>query len=160
MRPSDLPHLIRRFFRSLRPAPAAPEEQRQVAALLTTEEAAVFWSQPRPDVRHALGCLDRLRSGGPARPELERAVLLHDIGKRRSGLGTLGRSLASGLAIVRLPRTGRMQRYLDHGDIGADELEALGAGSVEAAFARHHHAARPDIVDPADWDRLVAADAE
>jgi hypothetical protein len=160
MRLSDLPHLVRRFFGSLGAGAATPAEQRAVAALLTTDEAAVFWAQPRPDVRHALDSLARLRGEGPAEPALERAVLLHDVGKRHSGLGILGRSLASGLAILHLPRSERMRRYLDHGELGAAELEALGAGALEVAFARHHHGARPDGTDPGRWERLVAADAE
>ena len=160
MRLSDLPHLVKRFFGSLTARPATPREQRDVADLLTTAEADVFWAQPRPDIRHALESLARLRSGGPTRRELERAVLLHDVGKRHSGLGTLGRSLASGLSLLRLPRSPRMRRYLDHGAAGAVELERLGAETLVVAFARHHHGTAPPDVDPDDWKRLSAADAE
>lgn len=160
MRPGDLPHLVRRFFGSLRPAPATPDEQETVAGLLWPDEAAAFWAQPKPDVRHALDSLGRLHAAGPTRPALERAVLLHDLGKRRSGLGTVGRSMASVLRMLRLPVTPRMRRYLDHGEIGARELEALEAGPLEVAFARHHHIGRPEAVDPAEWHRLVSADDE
>ena len=140
--------------------PATPDEQREVAALLTTEEAALFWGQPTVDVRHALDTLARLRDMPGGHPALERAALLHDVGKRHSGLGTVGRSLASGLALFRLPRSRRMRMYLDHGAIGAAELESLDAGALEVAFARHHHDAPPADVDPAEWAALVAADHE
>lgn len=160
MRFSDLPHLLRRFFGSLRARPATPVEQLEVADLLSAGEAAVFWAQPRPDVRHALDSLGRLRGQGPVSPQMERAVLLHDVGKRHSGLGTIGRSIASGLQMLHLPRTTRMQRYLDHGELGADELEALGAGALEIAFARHHHGTAPQGFDATDWEHMTLADHE
>lgn len=160
MRFGDLPHLVRRFVASMRPAPVTPQEQLEVAALLEGRVAEVFWAQPRADIRHALGSLRRLRDAGRGRPELERAVLLHDIGKRHSRLGLIGRSIASGLAVTRLPRPARLQRYLDHGSLGAEELRSLGVEPLVVAFAAHHHGSRPDKIERLDWEALVAADDE
>ncbi|HJU50696.1 MAG TPA: hypothetical protein VJ815_00045, partial [Acidimicrobiia bacterium] len=77
----------------------------------------------------------------PDRRELIRAALLHDLGKRHSGLGVFGRSVVTGLAKVGLRRLvdrkgGRAHLYLRHGNLAADELADLGAEPLVVAFAR------------------------
>ena len=78
--------------------------------------------------------------------------------KRHSGLGVFGRSCASGLFLLRLPARGRLRTYLDHGAIGARELEAAGAEPLVVAYAAHHQRKRPDEVPGDVWSVLVEAD--
>ena len=53
-----------------------------------------------------------------------------------------------------------MARYLDHGELGAQELEELGCEALVVQFARHHHDRRPEQVNEDDWNTLLAADNE
>ena len=150
-------HLARRFFASWgsrRPDPAA---QRWVATVLPRAEAALFWEQPIPDQAHGVLGASRVAAAGGS-DLMVRAFLLHDIGKRHARLGTMGRSLATALDLVRIPVRGRFRTYLDHGTIGASELEAIGAHPLVVAFARFHNREAPAEIDPAKWGLLVAAD--
>jgi putative nucleotidyltransferase with HDIG domain len=87
-----------------------------------------------------------------------RAALLHDIGKRHSRLGVIGRSLASVAIRLHLPLTRRFRLYRDHGGLGADELARAGCAPLIVEFARGHHASRPPWVAQSTWDLLLAAD--
>ena len=156
----NLAHLTRRFFGSIRARRPGPADQSLVADLLTPAESEVFWTQPVPDMAHAVRSARAVRRLEPDRDDLSRAALLHDVGKRRSGIGTIRRSIATACAILRIPTGGRMARYLRHGEIGARELEELGCEALVVQFARHHHGPRPDHVDEADWNALLAADHE
>lgn len=157
--PGSLPHLVRRFFGSLRSRPPSPEEQRAIAGVLTPGELRVFWEQPAMDQRHALTVAARVAAHSDD-PLLARCALLHDVGKRRSRTGVLGRSIASGLALLHLPVTPRLRAYLDHGRLGAADLAALGSHPTVVAFAEHHHHVRPPGVSAPAWDLLSAADDE
>jgi hypothetical protein len=153
-------HLVRRFFEVARARPLAPAEQAEVAALLRAEEAEVFWAQARPDQRHAFAATLQVRSMIPDRTDLERAALLHDVGKRHAPLRITGRVLASLCELARLPGPGRLGRYLDHCAAGADDLARLEAEPLVVAFARHHHGSRPGDISEDDWRVLLAADGE
>ena len=122
-----LGHLTRRFFEVSRAGALRPEEQAEVAALLRDGEPALFWSQPAADQRHGLDAARYVASTSGHRKEVARAALLHDVGKRHASLGVVGRSLASGMALLHLPVPARLAAYLDHGAVGAAELEACGA---------------------------------
>ena len=151
-------HLVARFVRSLTASRPGIADQALVAHHLRAPEATVFWRQPVPDLDHALRGARHVLTGAPDRTDLVRAFLLHDIGKRHARLGTLGRSIVTALAMLRLPVGGRGRRYLDHAEIGARELADLGAPPLVVGFARHHHHQAPTGIDPADWGLLVAAD--
>jgi len=158
-RPGAPAHLIRRFFGSVRARRPAPAEQAWVASLLTDPEAVLFWAQPGVDQRHALDVARRAAAAG-APSGVVTAALLHDVGKRHSATGIVARSLASVAALLHLPVRGRWRTYLEHGSLGAIDLEAAGSDPLTVAFARHHHGRRPDSV-PADlWDTLSQADDE
>lgn len=152
-------HLIRRFFRSLAAKRPGPEDQTRVAELLSSEEAAIFWRQPIPDQVHALE-VARSIEAEDGRSALLRAALLHDVGKRHSRLGTLGRSLATVRGVTRTAGSGRARRYLDHGMIGATELATLGCEPLVVEFARGHHGPCPEGIDAEDWALLTRADDE
>lgn len=153
-------HLVRRFFGSLGSRRPSPADQLWVGALLEHDLARLFWAQPVADQAHGVATARRIAGTAPDRLELIRAALLHDVGKRHARLGVVGRSLASMVAILRLPLRGRFAAYIRHGEAGADELESVGAGPLTVAFARHHHGERPKEVPQDDWDVLVGADDE
>ena len=155
-----LPHLVRRFFRSLRARRPDAATQLWVATLLTRHQASVFWEQPVADQVHAVRVARAVEEAAPQRADLMCAALLHDIGKRHARLGTMGRSAATVRGWFGLVGNGRVRAYLDHPARGADELRALGAGAVVVAFAEHHHDERPAQIDPDDWRLLIECDDE
>lgn len=117
-------------------------------------EQEAFFAQSRADQRHGYEAARRV---GELR-QLVRAALLHDIGKRHAGLGLIGRVLVSAAAKLSLPLGRRGLLYLDHGELAAAELTALGAEPLVVEFARDHHGERPATIPPQDWTMLVRAD--
>ena len=92
-----------------------------------------------------------------------RAALLHDVGKRHSRLGVIGRSIVTGLAKIGLGRLvarpgSRADLYLRHGELAAAELASLEPEAIVAAFARSHHGDRPEGITQEDWEVLIGAD--
>jgi len=153
-----LAHLARRFFGTLRRRPLRPAQQAEAAGLLHPEERKLFWGQGPADQRHALKCARAVLARAPGRFDLARAALLHDVGKGMVRLGVVGRVLATGLSLLRLPTPGRFGAYLAHGQSGADQLAAAGAEPLVVAYTRHHHESRPPAVPAEDWELLAAAD--
>ena len=152
-------HLIGRFFAVLAAGPLTDEECREVEAWLNRPgEAEIYWQQPVADQRHGLGAARTVAATRSERRDLIRAALLHDVGKRWSHLGVIGRSLASLCAKLRLPVRGSWRKYLDHGPIGAEELNRLGSEVLVVEFARHHHDRRPVTIPADEWDLLRRAD--
>ena len=147
-------HLIRRFFGFLTARPLTPAEQSTVRSILDPPLAQAFFLQRSEDQRHAFGVRERLAG----HEHLYEAALLHDVGKTVSDLGAISRSFATTWRRLGLPTTGRWSEYLDHGEIGAKELENLGAGDLAVAFTRHHPGTPPPGVDPASWHLLERAD--
>jgi putative nucleotidyltransferase with HDIG domain len=157
---SRIRHLLRRFFEVLTARPLSPREQTEAASLLQDPERDIFWRQPAADQRHGLEAARRVLSVAPGRRDLARAALLHDVGKRHAGLGVIGRSLASGLELLHLPAPGRLDAYLRHGPIGAEELRSAGAEDLVVAFTEHHHGERPADIPEDHWALLLEADGE
>jgi hypothetical protein len=83
---------------------------------------------------------------------------LHDIGKRHSRLGVLGRTLASVCQRIGIPVGGRLGIYLDHPRVGASDRRGRGYSGLVVDFTLSHHDSRPTTISEADWDLLVAAD--
>lgn len=129
-----------------------------MAGHLTERMLAVFRDQPVADQRHGLDAARSVMDAGYTEGDVVVAALMHDIGKRHSSLGLVGRSTASVMIILRLPMSTRMRAYRDHGELGADELSDLDAPRLAVDFARHHHGARPTSISGPVWDALVAAD--
>ena len=151
-------HLARRFLSVAFAADLRADEQMWVAHHLGPGSLRLFWLQPVPDRRHSHDVARWVADRLPERTDLIVAALLHDVGKRHSALGAIGRTWATLLRWVRLPESARFSRYTRHGPIGAEELAAMGHSGIVVAFAAHHHEARPDGVDPADWMVLAEAD--
>ena len=129
-----------------------------VAQLLPPASARLFFAQNAMDQAHALEVARRVQAEVPERSDLIRAALLHDVGKRHAGLGVIGRSIASMLAILRLPKPRRARAYLDHGRLGAKDLKDVGEGDLVIRFAGGHHGPAPADVEPAAWRVLEDAD--
>jgi putative nucleotidyltransferase with HDIG domain len=156
-----LRHLAARFFDVLRSRALTPDEQARVDGWLREDERSLFWGQQAADQRHAYEAARSCLAEQPDRPDLVRAALLHDVGKRHARLGVVGRVTASLLRLARMPAPGRLGAYLDHGRLGAEELAAGGAEPIVVRFARHHHEAEPPAgVAPEDWVVLRRADGE
>jgi hypothetical protein len=146
-------HLIKRFFGYLVAQPLTVEERAEVAGLLPTALATLFFRMQPQDQRHSYDVY--LRSGGA---QLTQAALLHDVGKSVSKIGPISRSLATFSQAVNLRVHGDWRLYLDHGRIGADLLEQSGADTLAVAFTRHHPGPAPTGIDPSDWHTLADAD--
>ena len=152
-------HLIARFFDVLSAPPLRPAEQAEVAALLrSSEEQKMFWEQPAADQRHGLGAARHVAAQLSSRTELIRAALLHDVGKRHARLGIVGRVIASLIGGAGRRGRGRVRQYLEHGVLGAGDLEGCGAELVVVEYARAHHGPRPASIAVGDWEILAAAD--
>jgi hypothetical protein len=155
--PGGWGHLALRFL-DVVTAPSLADTERETVRrwLSTAEEEEAFFSQPPADQRHGYRAALQVAGAAPDRPDLVRAALLHDIGKRHAGLGAPGRAFASVAIRLRLPLQPRWALYRDHGLLAAAEL--AGAEAVVVDFARAHHGDRPSTITPAEWETLVAAD--
>lgn len=149
-------HLTARFFDVVTSRSLDGRESQAVRRWAGPSLHDAFFAQPVADQRHGYEAALYVLSRAPDRPDLLRAALLHDIGKRHARLGAVGRVIASLALRLRLPLTPRLALYRDHGVLGAAEM--AGEASVVVEFARHHHGARPQSISVDDWDVLLAAD--
>lgn len=149
----QLVHLVKRFTGYVRAKPLQPHERDEVAGLLPSELADLFFSMQPEDQRHALDVYRRADS-----QDLAQAALLHDVGKSISRIGPISRSLATVADALHLPVKGGWRLYLDHGAIGADLLEVAGADDLAVEFTRNHPGPVPHGTDPDAWHRLTNAD--
>lgn len=155
--PGSLGHLTGRFFDVLLAKPLSSAESALVLTWLPEDLAPVFFSQPVYDQRHGYEAgITVLGAGFPR--DVVIAAVMHDTGKRHSGLGIVGRVTASLAMKLRLPLTRRMKLYRDHGLTAASELAALGAPAVAIDYAMHHHRSRPPTIEPDVWAILADAD--
>jgi len=160
---SEMMHLTKRFFGSLRPG-GPPEAYRAwVESVLSESEYALWCRQYGPDRRHTAATAREVerRLGNEATAPVLAAALLHDIGKIDADLRTWGRVVATlsarvaGRDTARLwvKSTGFTRRvglYLHHPEIGADMLEMAQSDPLTIAWAaEHHRPAEEWTVDPA-----------
>ncbi|HJQ77060.1 MAG TPA: hypothetical protein VJ948_07340 [Acidimicrobiia bacterium] len=156
--PGPPAHLFARFI-DVATAPALdPVEIEAVAKWLSPPLADLFFEQPVADQRHGYAAALVVRDAGTGDHDVIVAALVHDIGKRHSRLGVIGRSLASLMIKLHLPIPVRARMYRDHGALGARELAYLAAPSLAIDFALHHHGARPESITPETWSILKSAD--
>ncbi len=156
--PGNWSHLAARFFDVLTARPLSPAERDLLGTWLRDREVAIFTTQADADQRHGLECGLDVATLHPDRRDLIRAAILHDVGKRHAGLGTIGRVFASVAARLHLPLRGRFALYARHGALGAEELERLGAEAFVIDFVRAHHGERPASIPEGDWQVLMDAD--
>lgn len=151
-------HLVRRFIGHVSARPLSPAEQEFVDQHLSASCAALFWLQSAADQRHAFKSGYRVAVALPDDGEAVEAALLHDIGKWKPYIGPIPRSIATLLDLARLPMTGNMRAYRDHGRLGAEQLEAAGCGGLAVEFARNHSQSTIDGADAERWHVLYEAD--
>lgn len=156
--PGSPAHLFRRFFDVLFARPLTRSERAEVEGWLPADLAEPFFDQPDADQRHGYQAASIVLASGWDDGDVVAAALLHDVGKRHSRLGVVGRSLTSVFVLAKLPLNERMAAYRDHGLLGAQELGGLGAPALAIDFAIHHHGPRPPSIDPGTWRVLVEAD--
>ena len=135
-------HLARRFAGSVsrsRP-PSADEEWAE--GWLGDAERTLWRRLSNVDRRHAIEVARRFAS---LRPEASRAemagAVLHDVGKREAGLGTIGRVVATVVG----PRSARFRTYHDHEEIGAAWLELDDSDPITVALVRRTGPAAGDL---------------
>lgn len=142
----QIPHLAQRTLWSLRkPVPDA-EGERWVLSLLAPAESVLYRQMAAVDRAHAINCARAVELLGT---EVVVASALHDVGKTQAGLGTPGRVVASFAGLLSYEQAlawrskpglrGQIALYLDHSDLGAAELEKVGASKLAVAWAREHH---------------------
>jgi hypothetical protein len=148
-------HLVRRLATSLSLRPPDAAEVVWGEAFLLPAELQLWRRLDNIDRRHSLQVTRRFHLLRPdaSRAELA-AAMLHDIGKLDSGLGTLGRVVASVLG----PRTERLRRYHDHEAIGAAWLAAGGSDPLTVQLVAGTSAVRGDLRKGAAAAALQAAD--
>ena len=157
---AEIPHLARRFFGFVTAAPLSPREQAEADALLAPASAALFWAQPRQDQRHGVDVMHAVLRSRPGDRLAAETALLHDVGKRHSRLGAIGRSAATAAAAGGLPLPARWVEYLRHGELGASDLAAAGSDSFIVEFTRIHPGPPPAGVDVARWQAIASADQD
>ena len=166
-------HLVRRFRASVRPRPLAASDVAFVRDTLRPEEL-VCWERLGPADRAESVATGRAlvagldAAGEKIEPRWVAAALLHDVGKAATGLGVIGRSVATVVATVAGPRRARtlpgaFGRYVNHDELGAETLRAAGARAEVVAWAAAHH--RPACwgvsgIPPRVCRVLAAADGE
>jgi hypothetical protein len=95
------------------------------------------------DRRHSILVARRFESSGSWSRDEMAGALLHDVGKLDSGLGALGRVIATIVG----PRTTRFRRYHDHETIGADLLAQAGSTEMTVELVRGRGRAAPALVE-------------
>lgn len=156
--PGSAPHLFHRFFDVLLARPLTEAERGAVEAWLTPQLAWLFFAQPIADQRHGFEAACVVATLGDDGDDAIVAALTHDVAKRHSRLGVIGRSVASVLIKMRARLSTRMATYRDHGLIGARELAEAGAPGLAIDFAMHHQGERPPSIPAQTWELLVRAD--
>lgn len=129
-------HLARRFVTSVSRREPEPQREEWARSMLLPGERALWLQMSAADRRHSIEVARRFRRmvETVSRAEMA-AVLLHDVGKLDSGLGTAARVVATVVG----PRTARLRRYHDHEAIGVDMLTAAGSEPETLALARGEH---------------------
>lgn len=115
-------HLCRRAITSFHNGQPEESDIEYARGILLEGEFDLWTSMQGRDKRHSLAVLRRFDGLRPRADRRERAAaLLHDIGKVTSGLGWIGRVVATVVG----PRTTAFRNYCEHERIGADLLEGI-----------------------------------
>lgn len=168
-------HLVGRFFGSLFAGSVGPDDLEWVEGVLTAAEWRL-WQR--------MGRVDRVESVKVARRAAEQlvdsddvwiaAALLHDVGKRDCGFGTLRRAGATLMGRLAgretthawMSSTGHVRRvglYMHHDEIGSVAIQVAGGRPQVSAWAKVHHDPsrwRSAEIPPAVGRVLAAADGE
>ncbi len=174
----ELTHLVRRFFASVQRGGPTEVDRAWVEAVLSRSEYELWARQYAPDRRHSASVARRVErelageefiEGAPINEDTRwvlASALLHDIGKIESGLGTAGRVCATVVAKVlgadrvtgwidRDGCRGRVGRYLNHPEFGAELLRGARSDPRTVAWASEHHRPADSWTLPAEIARVL-----
>jgi hypothetical protein len=149
-------HLVRRFFRSLRPQAPAPADEEWAAAALTALELGLWNELPAAERAYSVRVARFVEHELAATPFAAdstwvAAALLHDVGKLDAGYGVTGRVIATviGVGVSRdrarrwAARTSgprhRIGCYLVHDERGAARIRSARGRDAVATWAEVHH---------------------
>jgi putative nucleotidyltransferase with HDIG domain len=168
---ASIGHYVRRFFTSLSRRAPDPDDDAWAAAVTTPGEHALFARLGHPDRRHLIASARQVEAalGPDADPVWIRAALLHDVGKYHARLGVIGRSVSTVCAYAigrrrvqgwagRAGVRGRIGRYEQHGELGAEELRAAGSPEPVAEWSALHHHPERFAASPIPDDVLAVLD--
>jgi hypothetical protein len=137
-----LAHLTKRFWGSVSTAPPAAPDEAWATTYLSPAEAELWSRMAAQDQRHSIQVARRFAELRPDATRQEMAgALLHDAGKRRAGLGTFGRVVATIVG----PRTTRFREYHDHERIGAEWAALANADPATIELIRGEGPAAADL---------------
>ena len=124
-------HLARRFAGALSKRPPTTGDEAWAAQFLLPGESTLWKRLSNADKRHSIAVARRFAEemGESSRDDMA-AVLLHDVGKIVSGLGTPSRVVATIVG----PRTQRFRQYHDHESLGAELVREVGSSAETAAL--------------------------
>ena len=154
------------FWRNMTAPPLSPEAMKEVTAVLTTEELALFSRFSFSEKQHSYRVLCTLRTAGQTEQSLLTAALLHDVGKSCYSLKVWERSLAVLLAIMMPQRVkiwgqgearGWRRPFVvkaQHPAWGSDMVAAAGGDPLTVALIRRHQEAVPETPDSPE-DQLL-----
>lgn len=167
-------------FCSALTAEVRDEELRMVRTILTAEEYQLFLGMSIPNQRHVLNVaataavLAAGQEAGVNLPLLQRASLLHDVGRQSEDMSTADKVLAVLLDKVapnwakawgQAGRGGRYNNirhaiyvYYHHAERSAEALREIGAEEALIKIVRLHHE-EPAAGDPVELAVLRRADA-
>ena len=162
----DLPYRLRQFRALLVARPLDAARWREIEALLSPAELALFRRFSPGDRQHSYRVMRALREAGHDDERLLAAALLHDVGKTRLRLhlwerisGALVETFAPSLGAHWGAGPARSWRRpfvirAQHAEWGAEMAEAAGSDLATAALIRHHQQKPPDTGDD-ELDRLL-----
>ncbi len=131
-------HLVRRFWWASTARPLGPAAKSMALSHLTPAEQRLFLAMDVSDQRHHVQVARRFvdEVGQDVPRAWVAAALLHDVGKRVCGLGTVGRVVATLLPFGRRG-DGPIGRYHRHEPIGASMLLSAGSDPDTVALVGH-----------------------
>ncbi len=138
------------FWRSIRKVPLRPEDQEEIAKILSLEEMNLFLRQSLTDKRHSLRVMRKLKESGHMDNDLLAAAVLHDVGKTNLRTAWWDRPVVV-LAESIMPSNaerwangtgdGWSRPFLikaKHAEWGADAASAMGSAALTGELIRRH----------------------
>jgi putative nucleotidyltransferase with HDIG domain len=83
---------LRQFWWELRARPLTEVQSAEIRSILSDAEYALFWRYSLSDQLHSYNVMALLRENGYTDEDLQKAALLHDVGKTRANLHVWDRS--------------------------------------------------------------------
>ena len=153
-------HLVRRFAATAAGRGPSEIDVAWARQRLSASELDLWVRMTPADRRHSVAVARWVDRNVTTQPPAEvlRAALLHDVGKADARLGVLGRV---GAALIpasykdRMP--GRIGRYLQYPELGAEALAHAGSDPLVVSWAREHHLPPPRWTVPESVGKVLQA---